>query len=766
MSEPLLPTTTWSRTTQQGNTATIDQQNKVFADALANKQITQAQYDEAMRVQNQKKASADASNTSIPKAKATSDFVNSQNYYTSIGYPEYGGQYAVPTVPEGYQVTKVEKDQATNSLKFTLAPYESPALKQAKQMTEQRELANLRSNAQQGTRSGVTGVLSLPSVTANLSSADKAAYAQWKEERDRGRIVDLSTFLIAGALIPVVGAGTAVKAATIGIGVAQGVKSGMTVYSGGDISQSLLTPHEAMQAAEFGVIFGGADKLANVALAKYGGQTGAKIAGTASTVTAAEKVGVGASRIGLETMEGTAIISGIQAAETGKLSVEDVAMNAGFSLGFAVAGGATRYVGSKVSLPSGKSIVSKLTPERSRESALYDRAVLQANTSTNVGSKSWLNDLTAKTSTNPTERALYDRVIKQANESPALPSVTGNKASDLVGKSLLDDFGAKVTGKGDMLDLYSRAVKQPNAKAKATKATKGGKGSIISASDLEITSRSSPSNWVSQSLIVKPKTRTRQRMKPFGSMSLDTKMFEVSGLPIRDFTKAGVAKLKPKVEVIEKPAVVLDQVGVKALSEAKLKAKAPKETSVIEWQGMGKMESPFKFKGRSYYRQRSQVDDDVSYPATMPPEFGKGGSTAHLTIARLDLNPLKDLGLGEVQRIRSRDIQRFDQTSNQRFDLIQDMGQIGLVTQDIGLVEIQEQAYKQILDQYQQPKTKQKLTSMLDMPDFEIGQFNTLGTGRRGAKRGSTLYPIITGADFLKSFLNKPNQSNKRRVKK
>lgn len=790
MSVPVANEQTWNRDpaslAAEINQSNTDQQNAVFAAALAKGKahpeligvagsgaISQAQYDAAMAAQPK---TPSTTKVAMP-TPLTSQYLASTEFYGDLGYDEYGGSYAVPDVPEGYKVTEVTKDPTSDSLNFTLAPIESPALQQAKAMTDTYELMALKSGAQQGTKSGINGVLPMVSPTTGLNAEDLAAYNQWKTERDSGRIADLGLFIAAGAIAPVLGPVGVVKAAGVGVGVAQAMKTGFTALEGGDVTQSLLTPSEAIEAAEFGVIFGGADKLVNTGLTAYGGQVGGKIAGAIPTVSAAEKIGFGGAKIGVETVTGTTIMSGVQYAKTGKLTTDDVLMNAGFAAGFSVMGRGVGYVGSKVPHPTIEGVTSRLMPKRSYESALYDRAVLGADTSKSVGSQSWIKELTAKTSTNPTERTLYDRVVIQGNAKPVTPFSLDAK----IGGSKIGKFQAKITGKGDTFDLYNRVTNQGTTKGtKGTKRSNGKGGSIISASNFEVTTRASPKNWVSQSLIVKPKSAAKQKMKPFNAeLKVETKTLS---LPIRDFTKGGIAKLKPKTEaVLETPRVVVDQVGVKALTESKLKGKATAAPS-YEWQGMtgkaegvGKIDTPFAWKGASFYKKRSRVviEDTAVYASTLPPiskTIGgydqRGGFGLNLD-SHNGITPAvrggQDVGLKPITDTGS----IIDAGFKPFVDTGQDAGLTPIldIGQDTGPIETQEYRVTTdgLLDMKSKGKTKRR--GLLDL-DFDLGLTSKRSRTKDKHKQADSMYPILTGADVLKSFLNKSNKSTKRRGKK
>jgi len=120
--------------------SSIEAENKVFFEAYQSGQISKSQYDAAMAVQAQREA--ELAPKQEPKSQFGKDYTQSVVFYQGLMYPEYGGVYAVPDVPGGFEVAKIDEVQAGapgplgpdpagmvspsgqegSSLKFTLMP--------------------------------------------------------------------------------------------------------------------------------------------------------------------------------------------------------------------------------------------------------------------------------------------------------------------------------------------------------------------------------------------------------------------------------------------------------------------------------------------------------------------------------------------------------------------------------------------------------------------------------------------------------------------
>lgn len=74
----------------------VEQENIVFKHALDTGKISQAQYNQAMAAQNARLADTKGVPVTAQPSKATTDYLASVQFYGAAGYPQYGGIYAVP----------------------------------------------------------------------------------------------------------------------------------------------------------------------------------------------------------------------------------------------------------------------------------------------------------------------------------------------------------------------------------------------------------------------------------------------------------------------------------------------------------------------------------------------------------------------------------------------------------------------------------------------------------------------------------------------
>jgi hypothetical protein len=125
-------------TPQAQEALVIAQENKVFADALAKGQITQAQYDAAMKAQRARLTDQTVPEGGVKLTAWTRQYQSSQAYYQSIGYSQYGGLYPVPDLPTGAKVTSV-KQTSSGSLEFEYTvPQETAKSQEALQPSPSR----------------------------------------------------------------------------------------------------------------------------------------------------------------------------------------------------------------------------------------------------------------------------------------------------------------------------------------------------------------------------------------------------------------------------------------------------------------------------------------------------------------------------------------------------------------------------------------------------------------------------------------------------
>ena len=222
-----------------------------------------------------------------------------------------------PTTP---QVKTVVGTREIETLGPVVKNYSEPSgLDLAKQQNQNQINYQVRSGSQQGT--SAPG-LSQPQITQGLSPSDKATYKEDIVNSRNIRLTNLGLLLGAGAVAPVLGPVGATEAALSGVGFGQGIKTGATILEGGNWKNSLLTPQEAINYGETGIIFAGVFK-------------GAVPAVRAASPFGAKLVGSSFGRFGVKTLSGFTVGEGLEAAQTGKLSAIGAVENLGFSAGFA-----------------------------------------------------------------------------------------------------------------------------------------------------------------------------------------------------------------------------------------------------------------------------------------------------------------------------------------------------------------------------------------------------------------------------------------------
>lgn len=156
-------------------------------------------------------------------------------------------------VRSDYKAEPVKENNQVIGYELTPKPQTDPvdvALAQAKI----REQAGLRSNVQQGTK---TTLPTTEQITQNLSPEQKKEYVSIVQAEQRERITNLGLFIGSGVAAPVIGPVASVEAVGLGLGVSQGIKTGVTLYQGRQLQESLLTPTEAFQAATSSLILSG-----------------------------------------------------------------------------------------------------------------------------------------------------------------------------------------------------------------------------------------------------------------------------------------------------------------------------------------------------------------------------------------------------------------------------------------------------------------------------------------------------------------------------
>lgn len=237
-------------TPQAQEALVIAQENKVFADALAKGQITQAQYDAAMKAQRARLTDQTVPEGGVKLTAWTKNYQASQAYYQSIGYSQYGGLYPVPSLPEGAKVEKVEEkvtSEGTKTLEFTVS-------QPAKQASTQTASTQSKGLGEIFFGPNLVDKQMRQIAETQAMKADPVGYTVKK------------VITIGGTAAMLVNPATAVVGGAISTGFTQGVKA----FQGG----GLLTPQEATESFMFGSLFSvgsqgvyqGAAKLSPVVL--------------------------------------------------------------------------------------------------------------------------------------------------------------------------------------------------------------------------------------------------------------------------------------------------------------------------------------------------------------------------------------------------------------------------------------------------------------------------------------------------------------------
>jgi len=221
-------------TAQQAKVQQLLNERATFESAYQAKKINQTDYNSVMQFNQQQ--------------------LSQQGYTVKANYtpaprpsPDFVG-------PMPSTISSFEATSQTQTTKTTNQP---SALDQAKQQANTLGDFRLRANTRQGT--SPTGP-TIGQITQNLNKEDKAAFEQWQAEKPVKAMVNLGLFVGAGAVAPVLGPVGAVQAVGLGLGIGQGAKTVSTAMQGGDIRNSLLTPQEALEAAETGILFTGLSK--------------------------------------------------------------------------------------------------------------------------------------------------------------------------------------------------------------------------------------------------------------------------------------------------------------------------------------------------------------------------------------------------------------------------------------------------------------------------------------------------------------------------
>ncbi len=288
------------------------------------------------------------------------------------------------TAPAGYRVVEGSAREETVSRREPSAPLtpqketvvsysvepDDRGLELAKQALKARQRAAslYRGGTSAPAPSGVVEVHGRErQVTEGLNVEQMRQYQVFKQEKVTKPMANLGLALGASAVAPVLGPSGAVGAAGLGVGVSQGVKTGSYWLEGKDVSGSLLTPEEALTAAETGVIFAGLSR---------GAMAGLQATRFAAVV---EGTGQGIQKVASGVMGRAAVNAGLGAGggyvlSGGKVegAVEGAAFGAAFSVGAeAVGAGLSRFRGYRVNRVVGASEFEKVTA--SQEQILSER---------------------------------------------------------------------------------------------------------------------------------------------------------------------------------------------------------------------------------------------------------------------------------------------------------------------------------------------------------------------------------------------------------
>lgn len=227
---------------QQAQIQQILNERAVFQSAYQSGKINTSQYNEAMQLNANQLSGLGYSVQAIstPAPRPSPDFI-------------------------GPMPSKISSFEATPKLTSN----QSNALDLAKSQANTLTNFQLGSNTRQGT--SPTGP-TIAQITENLNAEDKAAFNQWQNQKTVSAMVNLGLFMGSAAVAPVLGPVAAVESAGLGLGITQGVKTASVAIQGGNIQNSILTPAEALEAAETGVLFSGVSKGVMVGITRLAPQ--------------------------------------------------------------------------------------------------------------------------------------------------------------------------------------------------------------------------------------------------------------------------------------------------------------------------------------------------------------------------------------------------------------------------------------------------------------------------------------------------------------
>lgn len=275
-------------------------------------------------------------------AEQEAAYQSSTRFYTAIGYPQYGGEYAPINIPAGMKVESIKKT-AFNTLEVTFTKtVESPldtAIKRYEDYTFSESNPRIGGTTTSPLRDklvvtseGELSTVGREQITAFLTPSDKLAFKEYQVAQKNKRLTDLGVFLASGVTAPLslayapvslslAGARTVLTQAALGGAVSLGVSQGIKGATGG----GWLTPSEALEAGVAGAI-----------MAPLGAKTVSilKITGKSLPSTL--------GRVGVNAVLGGAVSGGVEYVTTGKVSAENVLIGAGAG---AVFGGVTEGLG-------------------------------------------------------------------------------------------------------------------------------------------------------------------------------------------------------------------------------------------------------------------------------------------------------------------------------------------------------------------------------------------------------------------------------------
>lgn len=716
----------------QQEAAVVQQENAVFRDAYQKGLISQEQYNAAMAYQ-----SGRVSDTTAPAetelTQWTKDYQESQAFYSEAGYPQYGGAFAVPTVPEGYQVAKIEETPAASGAKTLNISFIKPAeptptptaLESAlsKYFAEPKIVYSPSGRA--GTRTDMSSFMTFEQQQAarwaNYTPEERTALEGYLAAERNQKILSLAMTITAPISFVV-----APIPATIGAISSPLISQGIKGFQGG----GLLTPQEVYESATMGATFSavGSGVMGQVAKA-VPILTQPTISGAVSRVTASTIIGGtggGAIGAGEAALRGGDILEG---AKTGALY--GTALGFTFGVGGEVYGAAKPWIGRQYNR-----VANTLSPER----AMYNRVVLGQEAQAAATGSSITTKL--QEAFNPTEAAMYRRVTGVSSQPTQITPTDITTPKTTWTQRITTAISPEKA-------LYSRVTGTSPKPSSSTFTggefkpfySSGGKGGLSSV------------------LVVKQAPALKAPMKP---MPVQLAAWETQ------LTKTEVAPI-PKIEPLSL------KTEVTAFAPKTIQKTTPTTpTTVIT------AYDPTVYQGTPYLgtrrRQKTEYDQTVlSYPESglsHPPKLSEQIENAMSQFetgrTRQEVGTIAFQIPSSLSAFAPKQTQQLPKPSTivtpKSFvgvTPIFDIGQVPKVDTSTVTDTIQRtvQEQGQITTQFSTSKT---LTRGIPRGMFEISVPEGFGRrsplSLRGAGRQKRLYPIVTGEQVLKSIYGKSRQ--------